>query len=708
MRLLVTGATSFLGADFVRAAAAAGHEVTALARRRTAAVERAARQVIERDILAVEDADLAGGYHAVVHFATGSEGSEEHIVRVAVDGTLRLFQAARAASVPRFVHISSMSVYGGPMRRDHHVRDQFALERHPARRGAYARSKTLADAALQAAAREARNSATEVTIVRPGLVFGPDMKVPLAGTAAALPLGLMFGMGRPGQAVPFVTVQDLSAGLVALIESPPRPGPARIFDVLSGAPPTKRAFIALYRTLTGQPCRTVWLPRWIALPVGYTADVLFALRGRRPYAGYKLKRMYGFEPAALPRDKFWVAIGRAPTGVPRAALAEALTIDRAPALPAGEPAYRAKAVALLATAAGSPADARGAVVLVGAGRVVADLHVAALQGLRNIDVRAVVDPNRALAEETAAHLHGARAVADIGALEDKDLDGAAAVIATPGYSHAAIAQALLARGASVLIEKPATMTGPEFDAVARAARAAGRPASVFHNYRLRPNALRLWRFLADHDVGARVRADVTFVSPPLAAFGTRWMQEEKRNRVLLFEQAIHFIDLVAVVGGPLASLGDVARVDRRDGLATVSIGCTGRTADGASVSFHLDLAGTAARTQIAFEFERAACVLDFYPEGFRVLPRKATPIDDLGAAAARLAQFAGQAVRKRRHGMARRALPHAYIYRAHLAAEPAAAESSPFALAGVADTMRTLFMIAAAAYGDAPALRVSA
>jgi len=701
MRLLVTGATSFLGADFVRAANAAGHDVTALVRRRTESLERDVRHIVERDILDVSDADLAGGFGAVVHFATGSDGAEEHIVEVAVEGTTKLFQAARAGRVPRFVHISSMSVYGGVLRNGHHAHDSFALETHPERRGAYARSKTLADAALQSAARVVYDNSIEVTIVRPGLVFGRDMKGVLAGTATALPLGLMFGTGRPNQAVPFVTVEDLSAGLIALIASPPRPGPVRIFDVLSGAPPSKREFLALYRTLTGQAGRTIWLPRWMAVPAGSAMDAVFRLRGRRPHAGYKLKRAYGFDPAHLPRDRFCNATGHAPTGDPRIALKEALTVDRVPALPAGPPAYAEKAAALLAAADGSHADVRGAVVLVGAGRVVSDFHVAALQGMRGIEVRAVVDPDRALAEQVSASLGGARTVANIASLDAAELDGVAAVIATPGYTHAGIAEALLARGASLLVEKPVAMSPAEFDALDRAAKAAGRPVSVFHNYRMRPNALALWRFLGAHDVGALVRADATFASAPLATFGTRWMQEEKRHRVLVFEQAVHFIDLVAVVGGQITALGDVTRVDRRNGLSTVSVGCTGRTAHGAAVAFQLDLSGTAARSQIVFEFERAACVLDFYPDGFRVLPRKATPIDDLGAAAGRLMEFAGQTLHKRRHGLARRALPHAHIYRAHFAAAAGEA-ASPFLLSEVADTMRTLFLMADKIYGPEP------
>jgi SAM-dependent methyltransferase len=46
---------------------------------------------------------------------------------------------------------------------------------------------------------------------------------------------------------------------------------------------------------------------------------------------------------------------------------------------------------------------------------------------------------------------------------------------------------------------------------------------------------------------------------------------------------------------------------------------------GADVSLELSVTGTSQQTQLALDFERSSCVLDFFPEGFRTLAQRANP-----------------------------------------------------------------------------------
>ena len=706
MKLVVTGPTSFLGAAFVRAAQDAGHAVIALTRRRTRWLDEACQQVIERDILDVTEADLGHGVDAVIHFATGSDGPDDHVIRVAVDGTRALFEAAMARGIASFFHVSSMSVYPGPVQAQPGIAGVLALEPHPARRGVYAASKTMAEDALRQLAAGAAGRTTDLVILRPGLVFGHGMKSPLAGSAVALPLGLLIGMGRPGQTVPLVDIDDLTGCMIRLLDLPPTSGGLQVYDVLSGPPPTKRDFLAEYCRLTGQPHRAIHPPRWCVLPAGWLADRWFAIRKRPRHLAYKIRRLYAFDPADLPHRRIWDACGGAPRSGLLTALTASLTARRDPA-PDPENVQHVQGIA--AALIGGIVEVRGArapdsdLVLVGAGGIVGEMHIPALKGLDGIRVRAVVDRDRRAAETVARRFAGAKVAGDIADLDDAMLDGATAVIATPGASHAALGLAALDRGASVLLEKPAALDRAEFSALDAASLVAGRPVSVFHNYRLRPNTLRLWRWLAAHDVGALVAADVTFHAAPLTGERARWMMEEKRHRVLVLEQAIHFIDIACTIGGALEELEHVAVTDDSYGRATIAVRAAGRLSDGADLRLDLDLSGTARRAQVALEFERAACVLDFYPEGFRVLPRGNTPIDDIGAAAWRLAGFATQRLLPNVAGVPKRALPHLFVYYRHLTQAAAGdAVDNPFSLTGVGDTMRSLYLLCDHVYG-APA-----
>jgi len=119
-RVLITGGAGFLGINLVRFLLARGHPVTSL------------------DLVAFEYPDVRGqireiqgdirdpgavrrameGVGGVVHAAAALPLYTPHDIRTTdIDGTRNVLEAARAAGVPRVVHVSSTAVYGIP---DHH------------------------------------------------------------------------------------------------------------------------------------------------------------------------------------------------------------------------------------------------------------------------------------------------------------------------------------------------------------------------------------------------------------------------------------------------------------------------------------------------------------------------------------------------------------------------------------------------------------
>ncbi|MGE0256452.1 MAG: Gfo/Idh/MocA family oxidoreductase [Alphaproteobacteria bacterium] len=702
MNLFITGATGLVGRDLVRAAASGGHAVHVLSRRPAPALDGCLAGLVAKDIRALAAADIPAGTDAVIHLATGNDGDREHQLAVAVDGTLNAFRAAREAGIARFVHVSSMSVYPGRQRPDPRRLDGRALEPAPDRRGVYAETKTVAELALQDAIAGEGAGAMDVTIVRPGLVYAPDMATPLAGVAAIVPGGLAVGLGRRAAGVPYLAIEDLTAGLLALAAQPAVPGRHRLFDILSGKSPRKDAIVALHAGMTGRGRRQVWLPRPLPWSAAMLVEGASRLRGGARHLPYKVNRIYEFDATALDPAPFWQAVGIAPAGRPDLSVRDALTIARHPAPAAGAAAaMRHRASALVAAAGRTPPPgAAEPLVLVGAGRIVEEMHLPAIAAVPGLEVRAVVDSNRAQAERVAAMLGGrAAALGSLAEVPDETLSGGTAVIATPGFTHATLAAEALGRGAAVLLEKPAALRARDFAAIAAAADK--QPVTVFHNYRLRPNALALWRFIETHDVGAPVAARVSFHSGRILGEAARWSHAEKANRVLLLELAVHFLDIALHVTGPIEDVLACHVVDGGDRAAIVAAGGTAATRSGARLDFDLSLAGTARRSEIVIEFERAAVSLDFFPEGFRVLPARRDPVDDTLAALSRFAGFVGQRLRPRSGGVPKRALPHAAIYREHLARRRGAEAGSPFALDAVADTMASLYRLADRLYpGD--------
>ena len=128
LKLAITGGTGFVGSHLIDEALAAGHSVSALARRpqpERAGVEWLPGDLGDRDALV----RLAEGADAVIHVAgLLSAEHEAAFDRVNVAGTLATLDAARAAGVSRFVFVSSLaarepslSMYGGSKARAEEV-----------------------------------------------------------------------------------------------------------------------------------------------------------------------------------------------------------------------------------------------------------------------------------------------------------------------------------------------------------------------------------------------------------------------------------------------------------------------------------------------------------------------------------------------------------------------------------------------------------
>lgn len=166
MKVLVTGASGFLGRAVASAVRDAGHEVRTFQRRPSGVDGVSDALGTMTDAAAV--AHAVDGVEAVVHLAAkvSLAGDPADFERVNVEGTRTLLAAARAAGVSRFVFVSSPSVaHTGSS-----ISGDGAAPASPAQaRGDYARTKAAAE--LLALAADAPGFA--VVAVRPHLVWGP-------------------------------------------------------------------------------------------------------------------------------------------------------------------------------------------------------------------------------------------------------------------------------------------------------------------------------------------------------------------------------------------------------------------------------------------------------------------------------------------------------------------------------------------------------
>src|SRR5258705_7935530 len=109
-------------------------------------------------------------------------------------------------------------------------------------------------------------------------------------------------------------------------------------------------------------------------------------------------------------------------------------------------------------------------------------HARILSSLPGAELVAVVDVNRARAEEIAAANH------TMAAFDARDVLGRvdAVTIATPTETHRSLALPFLRAGISVLVEKPMARSVEEADELIEAAADAGATLAVGHTERVNP------------------------------------------------------------------------------------------------------------------------------------------------------------------------------------------------------------------------------
>ena len=304
MRVLLTGATGFLGRALARRLAGAGHEVVALVREHDAGlaelgIEQAIGDVTSLDAVIAAAVGCEAAMHSAAHVTP--LGRIDDYYDINVRGTDNVLAACEIGGVRKLVLTSCAGV----------VIDRGDLngvnetQRPPLRAPSpYFATKALAERHVLAA-----NGAKFATVaLRPHLLWGPGEPRLIPRLAALARSGRLRLFGEPGKKIDPCYVDNAADAHLAALErlEPDAPIAGKTYFITQGEPASVEGFINSLLRAAGYPAEMRRLSPGVARMLASTAPLRRAFTGVEPLLTSHALTLFGqtawFNIAAARRE----------------------------------------------------------------------------------------------------------------------------------------------------------------------------------------------------------------------------------------------------------------------------------------------------------------------------------------------------------------------------------------------------------------------
>ncbi|HVJ81948.1 MAG TPA: NAD-dependent epimerase/dehydratase family protein [Planctomycetia bacterium] len=286
-KILVTGASGFVGGHIAERLIAEGHKVRTVVRPLSEidllkqwGVELVTGDLTDDHVVRRACADV----DVVVHAAAkvGDWGPLADYRKLNVTGLQQMMDAL-PPDIERFILISSLGVYPA---RDHYDTNEMCPlpEKHI---DGYTQSKAEAD---KLALKLARERKIPLTILRPGFVYGPRDRTILPRIMTNLKRGVVTYFGSAQKKLNQVYVGSIAEAVSLALAKPQSIG--QTYNIRDPEGVTKEKFFGTVAELTGLPKPTRTVPMWLAKTLCVAGETSGKLFNFEPLlTGAKLKFM---------------------------------------------------------------------------------------------------------------------------------------------------------------------------------------------------------------------------------------------------------------------------------------------------------------------------------------------------------------------------------------------------------------------------------
>ena len=236
MRVLITGASGFVGRAVSAAVVRSGHETRGMTRRPP--VQPLPGEWVTGSVVSGEDLRRAmDGCDAVIHLVgIIGEVGDQTFERVHREGTRRVVEACTASGIRRLIHMSALGTRPGAI-------------------SGYHRSKWAAEEIV-------RGSGLDWTVFRPSVIYGPgdgfvNLFVRIGRWSPVLPV-----IGRADALLQPVPVEAVAGAFAAALDSPA--SIRRTYDLCGPEPMTLAAILRIVHDHTGRRRWLVGVPTAVA------------------------------------------------------------------------------------------------------------------------------------------------------------------------------------------------------------------------------------------------------------------------------------------------------------------------------------------------------------------------------------------------------------------------------------------------------------